>query len=105
MTAAFVYKNHAPAHRITGQALLGSGPLDLSDKRIDVILNANSIVVTLSLGSGVRLEAGLGNYSFDLTPATHTALGLPTQINTVINIWNLNNTLALNASGLVNVTL
>lgn len=80
--------------------------LDLGTRTIEVKLSAGATVVTLSSGSGVTvLDAAAGSFAWDVTAANLTALANPDQVLTVVNIWNADNTLALESSDYIEVAL
>jgi len=95
--------------RITAQLALAGVPVDLTNKVVKVKLalsDQGETVVTLTDGAGVGVSSGSGGQFFwEVSAANIAALGNPTTIWTVINIFNNNNTLAYTGKGFVSVTL
>mgnify|MGYP001766288099 CR=1 FL=1 len=84
-------------------------PLDLSAASIEVKLQPagqpSGAVVTLTLGSGVALGGDTGEFTYDVTVPNLATLGNPDQVNTTINVWDMNNVLLVTGTGVINVSL
>lgn len=91
--------------RIMCQARKAGQAVVLTGTAIEVVLQAGATQVVLNLAAGVRLESGVGNFSYVVSPANLTALGDPAQVETAFRVWNADDTLALAARATIDVTL
>lgn len=83
--------------------------LDLTGRTIEIKLAESddaATVVSLTTGSGVTiLDALDGSLAWDVTSANLTTLGTPDNVLTVINVYNADNTLEAEGSGMIEVAL
>lgn len=95
--------------RLKAKATADGLPLSLTGRDIEVKLALDddaATVVTLSIGSGVTiLNAGNGEFAWDVSAANLATLGNPDNVFTVVNIWNADNTLAMEKSDVIEVAL
>jgi len=104
MSGTVVYKkNHTT--RINATAMLNDAPLPLATRTVEAKLEAGENLVELSLGSGLGLLAGDGQFWHEVTVGNLTALGNPDQVTLTLNIWNADNSLAMTGTGVVGVEL
>jgi len=105
MSGTVVYKKNHPVTRINATAMLNNAPLPLALKTIEAKLVAGENLVELSLGSGIGLLAGDGQFWHEVTAANLATLGDPPQVMLTLNIWNADNSLAMTGTGVVGVEL
>lgn len=105
MSGTVVYKKNHPVTRINATAMLNNAPLPLALKTIEAKLENGDNLVELSIGSGIGLLAGDGQFWHEVTAANLTALGNPAQVTLTLNIWNADNSLAMTGTGVVAVEL
>lgn len=95
--------------RLKARVTSGGLALVLTGLTIEVKLAVSddaATVVALAAGTGVTvLDANDGLFCWDVTAAHLTTLGNPDQVLTVVNIWNADNTLALETSDYIEVAL